>query len=92
MLMVPDTPSDLGLGGQLIQQAETEALAGSSHPAWVYTQFGARGFYWRLGCAVFGELPYYPRGFMRSFLRKRQFTPGGAGHQPRSRGIFGVVI
>jgi hypothetical protein len=36
----------------------------------VDTQFGARPFYERLGYSVFGELPDYPPGFSRVFLRK----------------------
>lgn len=78
MLMVPDTPCGLGLSGQLMQQAETEALTRSCHRAWIYTQFAVRGFYGRLGSAVCGELPYYPRGFMCGFLLKRLSRPGGA--------------
>jgi len=47
-----------------------EALRRGCHHAWVDTQFGALGFYQRLGYAVFGQLPDYPPGFTRSFLSK----------------------
>jgi GNAT superfamily N-acetyltransferase len=70
MLVVPDTLRGQGLGARLMQQAEAEAVARGCHHAWVDTQFGARGFYERLGYAVFGELPDYPSGFTRSFLHK----------------------
>lgn len=50
--------------------AEAEARRRGCHHAWVDTQFGARGFYERLGYVAFGELPDYPPGFVRTFLRK----------------------
>jgi hypothetical protein len=53
-----------------MQHAEQEALQRGCGNAWVDTQFGARGFYERLGYECFGELPDYPPGFSRTFLRK----------------------
>jgi len=41
------------------------------HSAWLDTfEFQARGFYERLGYSCFGELPNYPVGFSRYFLKK----------------------
>lgn len=71
MLIVPEGARGQGLGAQLMQRAETEAIARGCHGAWVDTQFGARGFYERQGYTTFGELPDYPPGFCRTFLFKR---------------------
>ena len=70
MLVVPQGQRSAGWGSRLMQLAEIEALARGCHHAWVDTQFGARGFYEHLGYTVFGELPDYPPGFARSFLKK----------------------
>ena len=70
MLTVPDKLRGQGLGTQLMQQAEDEARRRGCRQAWVDTQFGARPFYEKLGYTVFGELPDYPPGFSRIFLRK----------------------
>lgn len=71
LLLVPNNLRGQGLGSQLMQQAEAEAIARGCANAWVDTQFGAKSFYERLGYAVFGELLDYPPGFSRSYLRKR---------------------
>ncbi|MFN4005595.1 MAG: GNAT family N-acetyltransferase [Hylemonella sp.] len=71
MLYVPEALRGQGVGQRLMQQAEQEARRRGCRQAWVDTQFGARAFYERLGYTVFGELPEYPPGFVRSFLRKR---------------------
>lgn len=70
MLALPEAARGRGFGRALMQAAEAEARARGCANAWVDTQFGARGFYERLGYTVFGELPAYPPGFTRSFLRK----------------------
>lgn len=70
MLLVPETARGQGLGRALMQTAEREALRRGCRHAWVDTQFGARAFYEGLGYTVFGELPDYPAGFQRSFLKK----------------------
>ena len=70
LLVVPAELRGSGVGRTLLQRAENEALARGCQYAWVDTQFGARAFYERLGYTVFGELPDYPPGFARSFLRK----------------------
>ena len=65
-----------------MREAEQEALRRGCHHAWVDTQFGARGFYERLGYRCFGELPDYPAGFTRTFLSKKLDVFSGAGHTP----------
>ena len=61
-----------GFGSRLMQLAEMEALARGCHGAWVDTHdFQARPFYERLGYACFGELPDFPRGHARYFMKKR---------------------
>jgi len=70
MLYVPEALRGQGVGQALMAQAEAEARRRGCHHAWVDTQFGARSFYERLGYTVFGELPQYPPGYVRSFLQK----------------------
>lgn len=70
LLAVPESLRGQGVGMRLMQQAEEEAARRGCHHAWVDTQFGARPFYERLGYVVFGELPDYPPGFSRTFLKK----------------------
>lgn len=70
MLTVPESLRGQGVGSRLMQLAEEEAVRRGCHHAWVDTQFGARPFYERLGYVVFGELPDYPPGFSRIFLKK----------------------
>jgi hypothetical protein len=42
-------------------------LQGQDHDTF---EFQARGFYERLGYKCFGELPNYPHGYSRFFMRK----------------------
>ncbi|MEI6734496.1 MAG: GNAT family N-acetyltransferase [Comamonadaceae bacterium] len=70
MLLVPEGLRGQGLGRTIMQRAEEEALERGCQAAWVDTQFGAKGFYESLGYESFGELPDYPPGFSRTFLRK----------------------
>lgn len=70
MLSVPAPLRGSGLGTRLIHAAEAEAVRRGCTRAWVDTQFGALGFYERLGYRVFGELAEFPPGFTRSFLTK----------------------
>lgn len=70
MLVVPEAARGTGLGRQVMALAEAEARARGCRHAWLDTQFGALGFYQRLGYRVFGELPDFPPGFTRSFLTK----------------------
>ncbi len=82
MLVVPEALRGQGVGARLVREAEQEALRRGCHHAWVDTQFGARGFYERLGYRCFGELPDYPAGFTRTFLSKKLDVFSGAGHTP----------
>ena len=74
MLVVPEALRGQGWGARLMQRAEALARERGCIGAWVDTQFGARGFYERLGYAAFGELPDHPPGFTRTFLSKRLDT------------------
>lgn len=71
LLVVPDSLRGQGVGTQLMQLAETEAITRACHSAWLDTfEFQARGFYERLGYSCFAELPNYPVGFSRFFMKK----------------------
>ncbi len=71
LLFVPESHRGQGLGRQLMQRVEQEALSRGCHNAWLDTfEFQARGFYERLGYQCFGELADYPPGFSRYFMRK----------------------
>lgn len=70
LLVVPESARRRGLGRELMTTAEAEARRRGCTHAWVDTQFGALGFYLRLGYTVFGRLEGYPPGFTRSFLTK----------------------
>ncbi|EDZ98218.1 GCN5-related N-acetyltransferase [Burkholderia sp. H160] len=71
LLVVPEKARGNGVGTHLMQLAEEEALARGCHSAWLDTHdFQAQPFYERLGYVQFGELPDYPIGHSRIFLRK----------------------
>jgi GNAT superfamily N-acetyltransferase len=71
MLIVPESLRGTGLGTQLMQQAEEEAIRRGCHGSYLDTfDFQARGFYERLGYKVFGALEETPPGHTRYFLRK----------------------
>jgi GNAT superfamily N-acetyltransferase len=71
LLVVPAALRGQGVGSKLIQLAESEAIARGCHGAWLDTfDFQARTFYERIGYVCFGELPNYPEGFSRFFMRK----------------------
>jgi len=71
LLVVPEDARGRGLGSELMRRAESEARARGCRGAWLDTfDFQARGFYEKLGYAVFGELDDYPTGHKRFFLRK----------------------
>ena len=71
LLFVPETLRGSGLGRQMLLQAEQEAKARGCLGVWLDTySFQARGFYERLGYAVFGTLDDYPPGQSRIFLKK----------------------
>jgi GNAT superfamily N-acetyltransferase len=93
LLFVPEGLRGLGLGTRLVRRAEDEARARGCHGAWLRTfEFQARGFYERLGYAVFGELVDCPPGHRCYFMRKT--LPGGvpsdaSGTSGRARGRGG---
>jgi GNAT superfamily N-acetyltransferase len=71
LLVVPETMRGRGIGTELMQRAEGEAVARGCHSAWLDTfQFQARGFYEKLGYSCFAELADYPPGFSRYFMKK----------------------
>jgi GNAT superfamily N-acetyltransferase len=75
LLFVPETLRGSGLGRQLMRQAEEEAWRRGCRGAWLETySFQARGFYERLGYAVFGTIDDYPPRHSRFFLKKT-FSP-----------------
>jgi GNAT superfamily N-acetyltransferase len=60
-----------GLGSQLLEQAEQEALRRGCHSVHLMTgDFNALPFYQKRGYAVFGELPDMPPGHNQYFMRK----------------------
>jgi GNAT superfamily N-acetyltransferase len=70
-LVVPASHRGQGLGSQILALAEAEAVARGCYNAWLNTfEFQARGFYEKLGYTCFGELPNYPSGFSRFFMKK----------------------
>jgi GNAT superfamily N-acetyltransferase len=72
LLFVPETLRGQDFGTRLMQEAESYARQHRFTGIWLDTfSFQARGFYEKLGYAVFGELPDYPSGHTRYFLNKR---------------------
>jgi GNAT superfamily N-acetyltransferase len=71
LLVVPAALRGRGVGTEIMRLAEREAVQRGCHGAWLDTfEFQARGFYERLGYECFGELPNYPKGFARFFMKK----------------------
>jgi GNAT superfamily N-acetyltransferase len=71
LLVVPAGLRGRGVGTEIMQLAEREAVQRGCHGAWLDTfEFQARGFYERLGYVCFGELPNYPKGSSRFFMKK----------------------
>ena len=76
LLVVPESLRGHGVGSELMRMAEAEALARGCHGAWLDTfEFQARGFYEKIGYACFAELPEYPSGFSRYFMKKALVLP-----------------
>ena len=70
-LWLPETLRGRGLASRLLAEAEGEALRRGCHGAWLDTfNRQALTLYLRQGYAVFGELPEFPAGRSRYFLRK----------------------
>ncbi|HEY8382158.1 MAG TPA: GNAT family N-acetyltransferase [Microvirga sp.] len=71
LIFVPEPLRGQGLASRLVAMAEEKARTRGCHAAWLDTlNPDARRLYEQLGYAVFGELPDYPAGFTRAFLRK----------------------
>jgi GNAT superfamily N-acetyltransferase len=71
LLVVPASSRGTGIGTKLMAMAEAEAAARGCTGAWLDTfEFQAKDFYERIGYDCFAELPNYPTGFSRYFLRK----------------------
>jgi GNAT superfamily N-acetyltransferase len=71
LLVVPEPLRGQGVGRQLLQMAEAEALRRGCHGAWLDTfSPQAQGFYENLGYLVFAALADFPIGHSRTFLRK----------------------
>ena len=71
LLVVPANLRGRGVGTEIMQLTEREAMSRGCHGAWLDTfEFQARGFYERIGYECFGELPSYPKGFSRFFMKK----------------------
>ena len=71
LLFVPEQLRGKALGTELVRRAEAVAVQRNCAGIWLDTfGFQARGFYEKLGYAVFGTLDGHPRGSARFFLRK----------------------
>lgn len=68
---IAETLRGQGLAARLLAEAEAEAVRRGCHGAWLDTfNPEARKVYERAGYRVFGELPDFPTGHARVFLRK----------------------
>lgn len=71
ILWVDESLRQQGIGRQLLQAAEEEALHRGCRNSHLETHtFQALGFYERYGYKVFGKLPDLPIGFTKYYLRK----------------------
>ncbi|MGX8009744.1 GNAT family N-acetyltransferase [Mesorhizobium sp. ORM8.1] len=71
-LFVPKELRGRKIGTQLVRSAEDWALSRRCVGVWLNTfEFQAPAFYRSLGYETFGQLPNYPQGFRRFFLRKK---------------------
>jgi GNAT superfamily N-acetyltransferase len=76
LLFVPEALRGTGFGSELMRLAEEEAVRRGCRGAWLDTfSFQARGFYERLGYAVFGAIEDYPPSHSRFFLSKTLADP-----------------
>ncbi len=72
LLFVPESMRGIGIGRQLMAQAEAEAVRRGCRAAVLDTfSFQARGFYERLGYSVFGTLNDCPPGHSRFYMTKQ---------------------
>jgi len=71
LLFVPKNLRGAGLGKNILERAEQEALQRGCRGSWLDTfDWQARGFYEKLGYSLFGTLEDYPPGHTRFFLTK----------------------
>ena len=71
LLWVSEAIRHHGYGSALLSAAEQEALRRGCKAAYLNTfSFQAPDFYQKQGYVIFGELPDYPPGHNRYFLRK----------------------
>lgn len=71
LIFVPESMRGQGIGRDIMNMAEKEAIARNCHGIWLDTfEFQARTFYEKLGFQVFGELSDFPDGFSRYFMKK----------------------
>lgn len=71
IVFVPAAMRGQGTGAALIARAEDIARARGCRGVWLDTfSFQARGFYERLGYAVFGTVEDHPAGAARYFMKK----------------------
>jgi GNAT superfamily N-acetyltransferase len=79
LLFIPEPLRRTGIGRRLMGDAEAEAIRRLCRGAWLDTySFQARGFYERLGYAVFGTIEDYPPGHRRLFMKKDFAAVDGA--------------
>ena len=72
LLFVPESLRGVGLGTQLMEQAQEIARQRHCTGIWLDTfAFQALDFYKKLGFTVFGELEDHPRGISQYWLQKR---------------------
>jgi GNAT superfamily N-acetyltransferase len=71
LLYIPEGERGKGLAGKILAKAEEEAARRGCHSAWIDT-FNPQALraYLRQGYEIFGELPDFPKGGTRTFLRK----------------------
>lgn len=71
LLVVPDSLRGQGFGRRLVRTAEEAAIKRDCVGVWLDTHgFQAPEFYKAIGYEIFGNLPNYPQGVSRYFLKK----------------------
>ena len=74
MLWVHESLRGEGYGDKLLMTAEQEAVNRGCQYAYLDTfSFQAPEFYQKRGYVVFGELPNFPQGYKRYFLKKELY-------------------